>query len=42
MSKKIFFFFLVGPPEVINELELIADEVICVHQPSPFHAVGLW
>ncbi|ORY54930.1 PRTase-like protein [Neocallimastix californiae] len=32
----------VGPPEIINELKLFVDDVICIHQPSPFHAVGLW
>ncbi|ORX50087.1 phosphoribosyltransferase [Piromyces finnis] len=40
--KKIIVAVPVGPPEVINELNLIVDEVVCIYQPSPFHAVGLW
>ncbi|OUM58911.1 hypothetical protein PIROE2DRAFT_15716 [Piromyces sp. E2] len=38
--KKIIIAVPVGPPNVINELQLIVDEVICIHQPSPFHAVN--
>ncbi|KAL6621075.1 phosphoribosyltransferase-like protein [Neocallimastix sp. 'constans'] len=40
--KKIIVAVPVGPPEIINELKLFVDDVICIHQPSPFHAVGLW
>ncbi|ORX88126.1 phosphoribosyltransferase [Anaeromyces robustus] len=40
--KSIIVAVPVGPPEVINELKLLVDDVICIHQPSPFHAVGLW
>lgn len=40
--KKIIVAVPVGPPEIIKELKLIVDDVICIYQPSPFHAVGLW
>ena len=30
----------VAPADVLAELRRLADEVICLHTPSPFHAVG--
>ncbi|MET0663587.1 MAG: phosphoribosyltransferase family protein [Ilumatobacteraceae bacterium] len=30
----------VAPPDTVDDLERIADRVVCVHQPDPFGAVG--
>ena len=32
----------VGSSEVRAGLEVVADEVICLQEPEPFHAVGSW
>jgi len=32
----------VGPPETCEELEALADEVICLQRPARFMAVGQW
>jgi predicted phosphoribosyltransferase len=32
----------VGSPEAVNLLRAEADDVICLHQPASFMAVGLW
>jgi predicted phosphoribosyltransferase len=32
----------VGAPETCLALRALADEVVCVTSPSPFHAVGEW
>jgi predicted phosphoribosyltransferase len=32
----------VGAAETCADLEREADEVVCVHTPEPFYAVGLW
>ncbi|HAI20544.1 MAG TPA: phosphoribosyl transferase [Clostridiales bacterium UBA8153] len=32
----------VAPPEVLPELAPYADELICLHTPDPFCAVGQW
>ncbi|MEV6407462.1 phosphoribosyltransferase family protein [Streptomyces bobili] len=32
----------VGAPESAAEMRSEADDVICLHQPRDFHAVGLW
>jgi predicted phosphoribosyltransferase len=32
----------VGPPTVLDELRRLADQVICLHAPDPFVAVGGW
>jgi len=32
----------VAPPETVARLEDEADEVICLEQPEPFRAIGLW
>ncbi|MFI6033439.1 phosphoribosyltransferase [Streptomyces sp. NPDC051315] len=32
----------VGSPEAVNLLRTAADEVICLHRPAAFMAVGLW
>lgn len=32
----------VAPPEVRAELDLLADEVVCVSEPEDFSAVGAW
>jgi putative phosphoribosyl transferase len=32
----------VGPPETCEELEKLADEVICLQRPARFMAVGQW
>lgn len=31
----------VAPVDVLHELEALADEVVCLASPTPFHAVGL-
>ena len=30
----------VAPPDTVEDLQRIADRVVCVHQPDPFGAVG--
>jgi putative phosphoribosyl transferase len=32
----------VAPPETVSRLQDEADEVICLEQPEPFRAIGLW
>jgi len=32
----------VGAPETCKTIESLVDELICLAQPSPLHAVGLW
>jgi putative phosphoribosyl transferase len=32
----------VGSREAAQLLNTVADEVVCVHVPEPFRAVGLW
>lgn len=32
----------VGAAETCKEFESEADEVICTHEPTPFHGVGMW
>ena len=32
----------VAPPETVARLQDEADEVICLEQPEPFRAIGLW
>ena len=32
----------VGAPETCEALRAVADNVVCVETPEPFHAVGLW
>ncbi|MDR6536211.1 phosphoribosyltransferase [Variovorax soli] len=32
----------VGSAEAVQLLNTVADEVVCVHVPEPFRAVGLW
>jgi putative phosphoribosyl transferase len=32
----------VGAMETCSELQELADEVVCLETPEPFHAVGLW
>ncbi|KAI9105994.1 phosphoribosyltransferase-like protein [Phlyctochytrium arcticum] len=39
---KIVVAVPVGPPDSVQELKELADEVVCLHMPEPFHAVGLW
>jgi putative phosphoribosyl transferase len=31
----------VAPQEAVAELSQLADEVVCLASPTPFHAVGL-
>ncbi len=31
-----------GATETCNELKELADEVICLYEPSPFYGVGMW
>ncbi len=32
----------VAPPDTIAELQPYVDEIICLQQPEPFHAIGLF
>jgi predicted phosphoribosyltransferase len=32
----------VGAPDTCNDLRKEAEDVICLHTPEPFQAVGLW
>jgi putative phosphoribosyl transferase len=32
----------VGAPDTVRRLATVADEVVCVHAPAQFSAVGLW
>jgi predicted phosphoribosyltransferase len=32
----------IAAPSTCEELESVADEVVCAATPEPFHAVGLW
>jgi len=32
----------VGAPATFVALRALADEVVCLHMPEPFHAIGLW
>ena len=40
--KRVVLVAPVGPPDSVQELAKVADEVICPYQPDPFNAVGLW
>ena len=39
---KIVVAVPVGPPDTCNRLRSLADEVVCLDQPEPFDAVGVW
>lgn len=41
-AKKIILAIPVGPRETIEEFKEIVDEVICLHIPEEFYAVGLY
>lgn len=32
----------VGAPSTVVKLNALADEVVCLHMPEPFHGVGQW
>jgi predicted phosphoribosyltransferase len=32
----------VAPPQTVRELNQVADQIVCLAQPSPFFSVGLW
>ena len=32
----------VAPPDVSDRFAAVADEVVCVFQPEPFYAIGVW
>ncbi len=38
---KIVAAIPVGPPDTLARLKLLVDELVVLHQPSPFQAVGL-
>lgn len=40
--KEIIVAIPVAPANTCRELEKEVDRVICLYQPSPFHAVGQW
>ena len=39
---KIVVAVPVGPPDTCRAMQSEADEVLCLEQPHPFEAVGLW
>lgn len=39
---KVVLAVPVGPPDSVAELEMVADEVICLATPASFMAVGSW
>ena len=41
-AKRIIIAVPVSPREAIAELKLLTDEVICLHVPTQFQAVGEW
>lgn len=40
--KRIVVAVPVAPPDTCQTISEMVDELICLRQPSPFHAVGLW
>ena len=41
-AQKIIVAIPVAPPDIVAELQEIADEVICLYEPEPFGSVGTW
>ncbi|KWT97384.1 MULTISPECIES: phosphoribosyltransferase [unclassified Variovorax] len=41
-AQRIVVAVPVGSREAVQLLETVADEVVCVHAPEPFRAVGIW
>lgn len=39
-AAKVIVAVPVGPPDSVDHLREVADEVICLHTPEDFHAVG--
>jgi putative phosphoribosyl transferase len=39
-ARKVVIAVPVGPSSTIRELEIQADQVVCLYTPEPFHAVG--
>lgn len=39
-AAKVIVAVPVGPPDSVDQLREVADEVICLHTPEDFHAVG--
>lgn len=39
-AKRVVVAIPVGPPSTIEELEKQADQVVCLHTPEPFYAIG--
>ena len=40
--RRIIVAVPVGAPDTCNDLRKVAEDVICLHTPDPFQAVGLW
>lgn len=40
--KRIVVAVPVAPPETVSALLTLADDVLCLHTPTPFVAVGAW
>jgi len=40
--RRVILAVPVAPPETIAELESEADEIVCLEQPSPFYAIGVF
>ena len=41
-AREIVVAVPIAAPSTCEELESVADEVVCAATPEPFHAVGLW
>ncbi|VTU17383.1 phosphoribosyltransferase [Variovorax sp. RA8] len=41
-ARRIVVAVPVGSREAVQLLNTVADEVVCVHAPEPFRAVGIW
>jgi putative phosphoribosyl transferase len=41
-AAKIVVAAPVAPPDVVQSLRGEADDVVCLAEPDPFYAVGLW
>ncbi|WP_046469812.1 phosphoribosyltransferase [Allosalinactinospora lopnorensis] len=41
-AQRVVLAVPVGPPDTIEHIRSVADEVVCVETPGAFHAIGQW